>query len=183
VGIGGYDSTFLKFYKEIETIRNRWVSGEIFVDEGLESSLNIDRDSFNEHDEHYKRLQSHLHEKFDEVFNELSRISRKLSLEKHDVRDEKFKQEIQIIVGNKSKGKFKLEQRGLGKEVPIVTIDRKRGKIILNTTLRPLKKKKANMILQSIELAYHVAIGTTKDEKKRHDIFYKLVQEILEKLI
>ncbi|MCJ7509204.1 MAG: ATP-binding protein [candidate division Zixibacteria bacterium] len=183
VGIGGYDSTFLKFYKEIETIRNRWVSGEIFVDEGLESALNIDRDSFNEHDEHYKRLQSHLHEKVDSVFNELSRISRKLSLEKHEVKNGKVKHEIQVILGNKSRGKFKLEQRDLGKDVPIVTIDRKRGKIILNTTLRPLRKKKANIILQSIELAYHVAIGTTKDEKERHNIFYKLLQEILEKLI
>jgi hypothetical protein len=65
VGIGGYDSTFLKYYKQIETIRSRWVSGEIFVDEGLESALNIDRDSFNEHDEHFKKLQSFLHEKLD----------------------------------------------------------------------------------------------------------------------
>ena len=46
VGIGGYDSTFLNYYERIETIRNRWVSGEIFIDDGLEAALNLDRDSF-----------------------------------------------------------------------------------------------------------------------------------------
>jgi hypothetical protein len=71
VGIGGYDSTFLKYDKKIETIRNRWVSGEVFVEDGLEVALNIDRDSFNEHDEHFKNIQEGLHNKLDEVFNKI----------------------------------------------------------------------------------------------------------------
>ncbi|MCJ7805024.1 hypothetical protein MUP35_04830, partial [Patescibacteria group bacterium] len=94
VGIGGYDSTFLKYYKQIETIRSRWVTGEIFVDEGLESALNIDRDSFNEHDEHFKELQSQLHVKLDAIFSEIDIIARIRSDEKHEERDEKIKKNI-----------------------------------------------------------------------------------------
>ena len=183
VGIGGYDSTFLKYYKEIATIRSRWVSGEIFVDKGLESALNIDRDSFNEHDEHYKKLQSVLHEKLDKVFDKINAIARKLSEEKRDLKDEKLKEEMKTLVKNKSSGKLKLEQRDLGNDFPMITFDDKKRKIILNTALRPLKRKKSNIVLQSVELAYHIALHMAKNEKDRHDIFYALVKEISDRLV
>lgn len=60
VGIGTYDGSFLK-YDKIESPRDNWLSGEIFIEEGLESSLNIDRDSFNENDEHYFVLREKIH--------------------------------------------------------------------------------------------------------------------------
>lgn len=183
VGIGGYDSTFLKYYKQIETIRSRWVSGEIFVDEGLEEALNIDRDSFNEHDEHYKKLQSFLHEKLDKVFNEISGISRKLSEERHDAKDEELKKSIQTIIAEHSQERFKLLQCDLGKNAPIVTVNEDKGEIILNTTSRPLKKKKANTITGSIMLAYHTAKHTSKTEKEREEKFYQLVKKVLDKLV
>jgi hypothetical protein len=183
VGIGGYDSTFLKYYKEIETIRSRWVSGEIFVDEGLESALNIDRDSFNEHDEHFKKLQSVFHKELDTVFNEINAIARGRSEEKRDEKENKLTQRIQTIVAKESKGKFKLLRRDLEKDAPIVTVNENKGEIILNTSSRPLKRKKADMIIRSIMLAYHTAERTTRTEEERGEKFYQLVIEILGDLL
>jgi len=183
VGIGGYDSTFFKYYKQIETIRSKWVSGEIFVDEGLESALNIDRDSFNEHDEHFKKLQSSLHEKLDPIFDEINAIARERSEEKRARKNEKIKENMRAIVTDQSKGKFKLLQRDLGKDDPIVVVDEDRGEIILNTASHPLKKKKADMIIGAVELAYQIAKHTAKTEEERDKLFYQLIKEIFTELI
>ena len=41
--------------------RSRWLTGEIYVSEGLEDALNIDRDSFNKFHPQYKALQTYIH--------------------------------------------------------------------------------------------------------------------------
>jgi len=183
VGIGGYDSTFLKYYKEIETIRSRWVSGEIFVDEGLEPALNIDRDSFNEHNEHYKKLQSVLHKKVEAVFDKINAVARKRSEQRRYEKEGKIKKSMQTIVAEEAKGKFKLLQRDLEKDAPIVVVHEDRGEIILNTAARPLKKKKADRIIGAVMLAYHAAKRTTETEEERDNKFYQLVKEILGELV
>lgn len=183
VGIGGYDSTFLKYTKQIETIRNKWVSGEIFVDEGLESALNIDRDSFNEHEEHFKALQIFLHEKLDRVFEETKSISKKLSESKRDKKDEEFRNSLEEIVLEKSNGQFKLIQLERDKNAPIVEVDTQRNEIILNTASRPLKKKKADMLIRAVELAYKISKYTTKTEEERDKLFSKLIIDIFAELV
>jgi len=130
VGIGGYDSTFLKYYNQIETIRNKWVSGEIFVDDGLESALNIDRDSFNEHDEHFKKLQSSLHNKLNGIFNLIDNLARKRSERKRESKAEENQQSIQAIVSEESNGRVKLVQQDLGKDRPNVEVDKRQRKIV-----------------------------------------------------
>jgi len=65
VGIGLHDSSFLG-YDKIESPRDKWISGEVFIEDGLESALNIDRDSFNENDEHFYVLRREIHKKLKE---------------------------------------------------------------------------------------------------------------------
>lgn len=183
IGIGGYDSTFLKYYKEIVTIRSRWVSGEIFVDEGLESALNIDRDSFNEHDEHFKKLQLFLHKELDTFFNEINAIAKERSEQKRDKKEEKIQKSMQTIVAKESKGKFRLLQRNLEEDTPIVVVDEEKGEIILNTAARPLRKKRADRIIGAVMLAYHGAKRATKTEEERDEKFYQLLKEIVGELL
>ncbi|MGB4973183.1 MAG: ATP-binding protein [Cyclobacteriaceae bacterium] len=77
VGIGIHDATFLK-YDKIESPRDNWLTGEIYVENGLESALNIDRDSFNENDEHYYILREQVHKMLSElVFPSISSLQRK----------------------------------------------------------------------------------------------------------
>jgi len=59
VGVGGYDRTFLHYPKSEGPMFSQ-LSGEIFVDQGLEEALNIDRNSFNETHGHYLILQKYL---------------------------------------------------------------------------------------------------------------------------
>jgi len=183
VGIGGYDSTFLKYYKGIATIRSRWVSGEIFVDEGLESALNIDRDSFNEHDEHFKKLQSSLHKELDTVFDEINAIARKRSERKREEKDNELKKSLGRIIDERSGGRIKLRQRDLEKEPRVVVVDENKGEIILNTAARPLKKNKANIVIRAIMVGYHVAKHTTRTREEQDDKFYELVKDILGRLL
>ena len=184
VGIGGYDSTFLKYYKEIETIRNKWVSGEIFVEEGLEIALNIDRDSFNEHDEHFKKLQSVLHEKLDTVFNEIRNISKESHVTERSKTDKRLKESLQRTVSEESNGKIKLTFKEMGKTEPVIKVDKQSGQIILNTSSRPSKKKKNNSIIQSIEIAYYISRELHKnDEEARHEKFLQLIKRILDEVL
>jgi hypothetical protein len=61
VGIGYYDQSMLD-YRFNEGPRTRWLTGEIYVDKGLEDALNVDRDSFNRFHPEFRALQTHVHE-------------------------------------------------------------------------------------------------------------------------
>jgi len=70
VGIGKYDKTWLG-YPFDEGLKFGQVSGEVFVHEGLESALNIDRDSFRETDVHYQTMKAYVWDRLrSEVFPE-----------------------------------------------------------------------------------------------------------------
>jgi hypothetical protein len=63
VGIGLYDHTLMNFANLNVTSRAGQISGEIYIEEGLERALNVDRNSFRETDAHYLALQQYLWEK------------------------------------------------------------------------------------------------------------------------
>ena len=55
VGIGRYDTNMLSYPTNLGPMAHG-MSGEVYVDVGLEEALNIDRNSFNETHDHYSRL-------------------------------------------------------------------------------------------------------------------------------
>lgn len=59
VGIGKYDKSWLG-YPFDEGIKFGQVTGEIYVEDGLEPALNIDRDSFRETDVHYQAVRAYV---------------------------------------------------------------------------------------------------------------------------
>ena len=70
VGIGKYDKSWLG-YPFNEGLKFGQLTGEIFVTQGLEPALNIDRDSFRETDVHYQALKAYLWERLKtEIFPE-----------------------------------------------------------------------------------------------------------------
>lgn len=60
VSVGPYDAGMLE-YRVNQGPRSRWLTGEIFVEAGLEDAVNVDRDSFNTFHPHYKELQRVIH--------------------------------------------------------------------------------------------------------------------------
>jgi len=62
VGIGLYDRTMLNYDKKNPGSRIPQISGEVYVEEGLENALSVDRNSFRETDPHYSRLKTHIYD-------------------------------------------------------------------------------------------------------------------------
>jgi hypothetical protein len=99
VGIGYYDPSMLD-YRFNEGPRSRWLTGEIFVTEGLEDALNIDRDSFNKFHPQYRAVQRYVHnllheELFKEVYKNIDVRSKKRATEKTAQRRKSFKRAVQ----------------------------------------------------------------------------------------
>lgn len=70
-----FDSTFMKYQVSEYTIRGQ-ITAEIFVHEGLDSALNIDRESFNISHPHYQLIMRWLHDAIRQVINKYKEIKR-----------------------------------------------------------------------------------------------------------
>lgn len=90
VGVGLYDPSFLD-YRINEGPRSRWVTGELFVEEGLEDALNVDRDSFNRYAPEFQALQRAFHqhlqkEVFPKVYQQIEVRTRAAQLDRDRAR-------------------------------------------------------------------------------------------------
>ncbi|WP_375584801.1 ATP-binding protein [Cyclobacterium xiamenense] len=166
VGIGLYDATFIK-YDKIESPRDNWISGEIYVHEGLESALNIDRDSFNENDEHYFILKQQIHRFLSsKVFPTVSSLQRKRNKEKR-IRDAEsrvleMQEELEVLFNEYSE--FDVEFRENGQEL-IVDLDEQTISFPNDILLATFKKRRdffSTNILEFIEVFRH-SLGDNSD--------------------
>ena len=62
VAVGQYDPTYLG-YPHHEGWKFSQLTGELYIDEGIDQAVNIDRSSFRESDEAFIELQSFLFER------------------------------------------------------------------------------------------------------------------------
>ena len=70
VGIGEYDKSFLG-YRIAEGPRFAWLTGELFIEHGLEDALTVGRDGFDTGHPHYIALRKWLHSQLHrEVFSD-----------------------------------------------------------------------------------------------------------------
>jgi hypothetical protein len=112
VAIGNYDKSILKYPREEGPIFSM-ISGEIFVEIGLENALNIDRNSFNETHPHYQELQFQLH-KFikEEVVNDIRERSKRRRIREKEEQIEKELDNLSKNIKNNwnIKVSFEIEQ-------------------------------------------------------------------------
>ena len=181
VGIGGYDPTFLKYYRQVETVRSKWVSGEVFVDSGLEAALNIDRDSFNEHEEHYKAVQKFLHEKLDKVFDEVNKVASQNRKIQQESKLNEQSERIKNYVLEASDGKFSLEEsEDIEGSIKVLEEERR---VLVNNKFHEIRNSKADQLYKIIDIAYHISKNTISDEDERHLKFMNLVKRALKELL
>lgn len=103
-----FDETFMK-YQVSEQTRLRQIIAEIFVSNGLDAALNIDRESFNYAHPHYIYLQRWVHEALRQLTNlhkKLARDLRKATLEQKSIQaltdiQLTAKEEWEIATGDK----------------------------------------------------------------------------------
>lgn len=185
VAIGTYDTTLMN-YPYGEGPRYHMVSSELMIEQGFEDALNIDRDSFNNLDPHYLRMQAYLHSLlhstvFPETWTEeKSRNKARKSTAKAQ-RDKSFLQ----VITNHSKGKFrhiKTVEAVDGRTVGPIKFSEHDQTILINVkhpVLLPLlKRRKYQELVQQISIAFEKALRE-KGEKQREE-FYTLLAKVFE---
>ena len=112
-----FDPDFLR-YQVSEQTRLRQITAEIFVTEGLDSAINIDRESFNYSHPHYIYIQKWLHRALRLLVNRLKAIA------DEDLQKEKaLRQEKQSKSYIASALDVWRDRRGESADVPVVPLD------------------------------------------------------------
>ncbi len=176
IAIGTYDPTLFK-YPSISTPRFNWLSGEIYVEAGLEFALNIDRDSFNEMHPHFVKLKEIIHGLLKkEVFPEADRGQRKRSQGIREDREHEKQQTLRSLIRQELGDNYVLAETD---EQPFpLTIDTVKEMILENnqSTLLPNPKSKRELV-QFIAHAFEISMLVPGEE--RREKFYQLLSEFV----
>ncbi len=96
-----FDETFMRHQVAEHTIKSQ-LTVEIFVHEGLDSALNIDRESFNIAHPHYQIVMRWLHQAIRQVVNKYKSIKKESLSGKKKENDERFGKELNRIVTSRA---------------------------------------------------------------------------------
>ena len=185
VAIGQYDVNVMT-YPQAEGPRFSMLSAEVFVDEGLDDALKVDRDGFNTLDPQYIRLQAFIHSILHELifpgsWGEEKLRNRKRRQDKEEEVSLKFESAlkkateksitgIQIIPKSQERSaQFAVEVDSRSKTVKIYESN-PTGKSILG-------RRKFRGIASRVIAAFEAA-NLERTAEKRREIFYKLVGDI-----
>lgn len=92
-----FDDSFMKYQVAEQTIKGQLIA-EIFVHEGLDSALNIDRESFNVAHPHYQLVMKWLHSAIRQVINKYKKIKKSKRAELIEVVENTFESKLNNIV-------------------------------------------------------------------------------------
>jgi hypothetical protein len=124
VAIGTYDKTLLHYPKEEGPIFSL-ISGEIFVEKGLEAALNIDRNSFNETHPHFEKLSEVLWTFVKKVVvGDIRTRSNKRNLALRVERSEDLSRQYCEWISSETKSRIRLVRSSDSNEKPYVFDDR-----------------------------------------------------------
>jgi hypothetical protein len=179
VGIGPYDKTLLGFSRVNPSSRVGQLSGEIYVEEGLERALNVDRNSFRETDAHYVALREHIWQLLGSVTRGDGILGR--SIDAYDMR--KKRQETQewqesverlsAQVTNISKGKLELQI--LKQDHPEPYSVQENTLVVYDGSSRWPRPSKERLKAQEILVAVRVAIEAGANAQKILTLLEKLL--------
>lgn len=163
VGVGNYDRTFLHYPKAEGPMFNQ-LSGEIFVDKGLEEALNIDRNSFNETHPHFLKLQQFLWnclgEGKDSVFRDIRQRSKERQEKIHIAEAETELSSLVESINEILCIKINLERKKVTHKEPY-EYDKKSRKLIYYSNPFWARNREQRMIQEKIILAINAAKYTS----------------------
>jgi hypothetical protein len=183
IGIGYYDPSMLD-YRINEGPRSRWVTGEIFVDKGLEDALNIDRDSFNRFHPEFRAIQEYLHGVLQkEIFRVVYRKIDVRSDAKKESRERARTEHLKEVISQVTEAPVVIRQETIGEEtkdtdqVPLIA---KEGEVQVTLPAPDnVKTRKPYRQLASAVLAiYEVAAQQDSPEKQR-EVFAEMLLGLL----
>jgi hypothetical protein len=184
VAIDSYDTSLMN-YPNAEGPRFTMVSMEIFIEEGFEDALNIDRDSFNGLDPHYIRVQSFVHSMMQTIFPEIWEEEKKRNYLRREnsrkLAERQFLKALNQIADGTHIGKVSVNTRRKATSESDEPVVFARGGVYLEAShpfLMPiLKRRKYRDVAQQIAIALERALQENSDLGRRR-VFYKLLHQI-----
>jgi len=188
VAIGYYDASLLDFRRN-EGPRSRWITGEIYVDEGLENALNIDRDSFNRFHPEFRALQEHIHKLLSEEIFPVTYIKiKERSTKKETQKTSDRARHLEQVISNTTSTKVKVRTKKVDlvsttqKTAPKVDLidDKKSGQIEVDLpSVDSIQTKKSYRYLATAILSiFEIALREKSPEKQRA-LFTELLIQLL----
>lgn len=192
VAIGSYDADLMT-YPYAEGPRYSMVSLELFVEDGFEDALNIDRDSFNGLDPHYIRTQAFVHSLLHEVIfpktweeekerNKQRREKRALERESRFIRA--FSDSIREPYAKIRRIETKQEKGTAQYTLPPIRFNRSARTIEIDTThpliQNILRRRKYAQLAEQILIVFE-RTNREGHESKRRELFYKSLSNIFSK--
>ncbi|HVU24559.1 MAG TPA: ATP-binding protein [Opitutus sp.] len=184
VAIGQYDSSFFSFPRS-EGPRPTMVSAEVFVEEGLDDALKVDRDGFNTLDPQYLRLQALVHCILHGlIFKGMWDEEKPRNLRKREREATQRIEEFSNKLTEVTKAKItSVELVKSKKDEPhtVVTVDRE-NKVVRIYEKHPearqvLGKRRFKGIAARVVAAFEIA-NSEKTAKERRKVFYKLIEGV-----
>ncbi|WP_165226412.1 ATP-binding protein [Aquisphaera insulae] len=176
VAIGDYDLTCLN-YEKVQGFRRDWLSGEVFVEHGLEDALNIDRHSFNEVHPHFMAMQRHIHKLLNEdVFPSALRAStlsgRRKSESTRTTGDSALTESIKAVVNMR----YTVSRDGKKTSEPVpINIDEKKHRIVIHEHPLWPKNRTARIAAERIAVAFMLARLHAEDSESIAEIAFQIL--------
>jgi len=184
VAIGMYDKSLLN-YPKAQGPRMAGLSGEIYVEAGLEDALNVDRNSFRETDPHYLKLQEVVYtrlggdkeSKIPGIFSDISKRSRGWNAARREAEAMQERDSFLARIEALSGKSFEIESCQDESVVP-VEVDIDRGRIVIYEQ-HPIfpRARAARGFLEKILIAYEIANKTAESKDAVHKEFYQFLTE------
>jgi hypothetical protein len=184
VAIGMYDKSLLN-YPKAQGPRLAGLSGEIYVEEGLEDALNVDRNSFRETDPHYLKLQEVVYTRLGGdkeartpgIFSDISKRSRKRNVARRVKEEMQARKELLADIESVLEKSFEIELCEDESPFP-VEVDVSNGRIIVYER-HPIfpRARAARRLLERILITYELASQVAESKDAARDEFYRLLME------
>lgn len=174
VGIGSYDRTLFSFPGAMSYITGN-VSGEIYLREGLEDALNIDRNSFRETDPHFLRVQDVVFKKLVEIAQSAHERSSGRTTRRRDRQEADQTRSLENLLSESLNRVFKVVRRKQWNERPIV-VDHSRGIVTFYIRHQVYPRKTMDRwIYERLILSYEIATFDTPGKAELDRRFYDLL--------
>lgn len=178
IGIGGYDKSLLG-YRYAEGPRFGWLTGELFVDEGLEDALTVGRDGFDAGHPHYIALRQWIHEElrfrvFPTLYRGISSRREIRETKRLSTRSQAFEEAISEFTGHRI-----VIDRVHEPDSPPVHVDPRNGIAIINESSDWPRGKRQREAAQNLCLIFELVRVTNATDRSGLDDFKGLTVKFL----
>ena len=180
--VGEISQNFLDYPGLSDSLYFKWTFGEIYVTEGLDESMNIDRATFKKSDPEYGAFTASLHQHIQEkVFESVQKRWRARVKQERENTEEYKEQWREASLTTAFKQKFSVSKKN-NQEVPLA-LSVKNRQIVLDVKHKLFEglPRKERAFLQDVLLA--VAIAREKHPRSAHkqeEYMYKLLDDLVD---